>query len=220
MVRANTAAWRNGYCEARRSFLLGNRAEIRRRLKRMGFYGLTRCARILDFGCGDGNLIDFLKQEGFTDVIGMEPDPLLLQRRLERRDVILSRGPELPFKSASFDAIVSMAVLHHLPDLETLRKQVSEFYRILKPGASLFYTEPADTLVRRMLTPVLMSPLASLTRFSRQKKLMVLAERNTLNMWLGLERRFVEEYLVPAGFKVRRKSRRGLKTLLHLTRGG
>jgi len=186
----------------------------------MGVYDMARCARILDFGCGDGNLMDFLKEEGFTGVVGMEPDPVLLQRRLTRRDVILSRGPELPFKSASFDAIVSMAVLHHLPDLETLRKQVSEFYRILKPGGSLFYTEPADTLVRRMLTPILMSPLAQLTRFSRKKKLMMLAERDSLNMWLGLERRFVEEYLVPAGFEVRRQSCRGLKAFLHVTKEG
>ncbi len=48
---------------------------------------------------------------------------------------------ELPFADESFDLVLGHAVLHHLPDLD---RCFAEFYRVLKPGGTVFFAgEPS-----------------------------------------------------------------------------
>jgi len=50
---------------------------------------------------------------------------------------------ELPFADESFDLVLGHAVLHHLPDLD---RCFAEFFRVLKPGGTLFFAgEPSRT---------------------------------------------------------------------------
>src|SRR5689334_18151739 len=56
---------------------------------------------------------------------------------------------ELPFEDESFDLVLGHAVLHHLPDLD---RCFAEFFRVLRPGGTLFFAgEPSrsgDRLAR------------------------------------------------------------------------
>lgn len=210
----NTDSWHNGYVDAQRTFLVKNETGIRRRLNLMGVLSLPLDARILDFGCGTGEMMDFLHAEGFLDIVGLEPDERLVQHR-EKKNFVIGKGPELCFKDHVFDAVVSMGVLHHFDSMLALRRQVDEFHRVLRPGGALIYMEPTNTIVRKVLTPILMSPLVGLTQFSRQKRLMVLEEWETLKRWLSQEKSFPEQFVVPAGFEIRSCIRRPLKSFLH-----
>lgn|GEM_PF-1053296 len=95
-------------------------------------------ARVLDAGCGDGRNTHRIITDGFS-VTGVDYSPAALElchRRLDlagSHNYVLVRSDlsSLPFPPAFFDAIVCIEVLGHLTNL---RKVLSEFHRILRPG--------------------------------------------------------------------------------------
>ena len=210
----NPPSWYRGYLNAQRVFFQDNVKSTRTRLKKMGILDLPRVCRILDFGCGDGNLIHFLQSEGFYNVVGVEPDIRLVCEARSTGKAVAGIGENLPFKNRSFDTIISMAVLHHLRDYKALKRTMEEFIRLLRPGGLFCYCEPAETLSRSLLTLLLLSPVGLLTKFSRQKRKMVIAEQKTLNKWLKIEQRFPGSVMVPLGFHITFLERRALKTYL------
>lgn len=102
---------------------------------------------ILDAGCGGGrNLVYFLRC-GFA-VHGVDSTP---QAIAAVRSLAAHWAPELPaenfrpepveamsFPGASFDVVVSSAVLHFARDEEHFHSMVREMWRVLKPGGLLF----------------------------------------------------------------------------------
>lgn len=100
--------------------------------------------RVLEVGCGTGELLLLIKQRHpDVEVVGLDPDPKALaraRRKAERAavSVQLDRGfsHQLPYPAGSFDRVFSSFMLHHLePDEKatTLR----EVRRVLKPGGTL-----------------------------------------------------------------------------------
>jgi ubiquinone/menaquinone biosynthesis C-methylase UbiE len=63
----------------------------------------------------------------------------------------------LPFEEGSFDAVIAMHMLYHLPDPA---KGIAETYRMLKPGGFLAVTTSGARNMRKMyeLTTVFGSP--------------------------------------------------------------
>lgn len=95
---------------------------------------------ILDIGCGTGAMSRKLERWG--TVVSADFSTLALEfcarRDLRRRCV--ADAMRLPFASASFDAIVALDLLEHLPDDATA---LAEFIRVLKPGGRLLASVPA-----------------------------------------------------------------------------
>jgi ubiquinone/menaquinone biosynthesis C-methylase UbiE len=100
--------------------------------------------RILDIGCGTGNLAMLIKRlHPDAEVVGIDPDPKALaraQRKAGREalSVQLNRGfaEELPYPDASFDRVLSALMFHHLGP-EEKEKTLDEARRVLKPDGSL-----------------------------------------------------------------------------------
>src|SRR5262252_6733191 len=100
--------------------------------------------RVLDIGCGTGDLVTLIKRlHSDVDVAGLDPDPKALaraRRKAERAAVTiqLDQGfsDELPYPDASFDRVFSSFMLHHLQAGEK-EKTLREVQRVLKPGGSL-----------------------------------------------------------------------------------
>jgi hypothetical protein len=83
---------------------------------------------------------------------------------------------------------------------------------VVRPGGHLLVCEPSPTVVRRILTVLLDSPLASFFEFSRDKRRMVDLEADTLVPWLDGEPGFVAR-AADVGFELEHTARRPLHTL-------
>lgn len=110
-------------------------------LKKLGLEKKSRKIKLLDAGCGNGRLYDFLKNKPI-DYIGIDNNKNLL--KIAKQKYPLARFccadvTRLPFPNNSFDAVWCIAVLHHLPKVLHL-KAFKEFHRVLKPNGKLMLT--------------------------------------------------------------------------------
>lgn len=87
--------------------------------------------RILDLGCGDGQLTQRIAATG-ARMVGVDASPdMLAAARARGVDAREGRAESLPFADQSFDAVFSNAALHWVRDQDAMMSQVR---RVLKPG--------------------------------------------------------------------------------------
>jgi SAM-dependent methyltransferase len=105
--------------------------------------------RVLELGCGYGQLSVYLAKQG-ARVTGVDVGPNLVAaaRRLAEVDAVSADFDvldikTLPFESASADLVVGLAVLHHLSE-ENLTAALAETHRVLRPGGRALFTEPVE----------------------------------------------------------------------------
>jgi SAM-dependent methyltransferase len=105
---------------------------------------IPKNSRILDFGCGAGNAVYAMMDQGFTRVIGYDVKDYLELREPADRDrffVMAKEGSNLlPFEDCSFDLIISEQVLEHVKDQVTMHR---EMFRILRHGGYAVHEWPA-----------------------------------------------------------------------------
>jgi ubiquinone/menaquinone biosynthesis C-methylase UbiE len=95
-----------------------------------------RGGRLLDIGCGTGNILR-LARPHFSECVGVDLSTRLLGelRRRERLTVAASDAAFLPFRAESFDMVTMYALVHHLLDPEPVFRAA---WRVLKPGGRLY----------------------------------------------------------------------------------
>jgi len=108
--------------------------------------------RVLDAGCGNGNLLlRALKNEKSKaeakspalQIIGMDFSSNMLGRAAlraadeKRAGFLQGSVTSLPFQDQSFDRVVSSGVLTCLPNTQAAARALQEFYRVLKPEGVL-----------------------------------------------------------------------------------
>lgn len=62
--------------------------------------------------------------------------PGLASHQLPTADVLVADAMALPYKSGCCDAVLCIAVLHHISSVERRVKLLTELARLLKPGNS------------------------------------------------------------------------------------
>lgn len=101
--------------------------------------------KVLDFGCGNGRLLDFLEKKDI-EYTGVDiSNKLLTEAKNQSRGLginfqKISGLGSLPLESSSFNIVYAIAVLHHLPGREMRKRAVEEFYRILQPEGKVVIT--------------------------------------------------------------------------------
>jgi SAM-dependent methyltransferase len=91
--------------------------------------------RILEVGCGWGELAAWLARETGAEVVATDLSPRMVELARERGvQAELADVQELPFADASFDVVVAAWMLYHVPDLN---RGIAEFVRVLRPGGRL-----------------------------------------------------------------------------------
>jgi ubiquinone/menaquinone biosynthesis C-methylase UbiE len=98
--------------------------------------------QVLEVGGGTGANLPYYGP-AVDELTVTEPDPSMLvrlERKVDRRRVTVLRAPaeDLPFADASFDVVVSTAVLCSVDDQP---RAVRELRRVLRPGGTLLFAE-------------------------------------------------------------------------------
>jgi ubiquinone/menaquinone biosynthesis C-methylase UbiE len=95
--------------------------------------------RVLDVGCGAGNMILHLSRYG--SVVGIDNNPVPLEIAHQRGyDARLAHAEDMPFEDESFDLVTTLDVIEHCDDdLRILR----ECHRVCANGGLVAITVPA-----------------------------------------------------------------------------
>lgn len=120
------------------------------------FCGDVKGKKILDIGCGFGWYEKMAIEAGAKEVIGLEPEEKNFhQARKEspRARFVIGSALNLPFSDSSFDKVVILEVLEHLPK-GVENKVFSETFRVLKPKGELVVSTPNLHFLSCLLDPI------------------------------------------------------------------
>lgn len=95
---------------------------------------LAGARRILDIGCGDGQVSRLAAAQGAELVVGVDPtwnQVRVAQARGGGPAYLRAGAAQLPFPDASFDAVVACLVFEHIRDVDDA---IAEVARVLEPG--------------------------------------------------------------------------------------
>jgi SAM-dependent methyltransferase len=99
--------------------------------------------KILDLGCGDGQIARALAAQG-SEVLGVDPTQLHIDVATERGggpQYLLGGATKIPAGDESFDAVVACLVFEHIDQMD---EAMTEVARVLKPNGqfSFFLNHP------------------------------------------------------------------------------
>jgi len=94
---------------------------------------LAGAARVLDVGCGDGQISRLAARGGAELVVGVDPTWNCVSVAAARGGASFARGEAaaLPFADATFDGVVACLVFEHIRDVDAA---IAEVARVLQPG--------------------------------------------------------------------------------------
>ena len=97
--------------------------------------GEARPRRILEVGCGEGELAARMQSELAAEVIALDQSERMVElTRARGIDAIVGDVQQLPFADGEFDCALAAWMLYHVPDLD---RALSELARVLRPGGRL-----------------------------------------------------------------------------------
>ncbi len=93
---------------------------------------LAGAQRVLDVGCGDGQVSRLAARLG-AQVVGIDPTWNCVSVANQRGGGVFARAgaAQLPFADATFDAVVACLVFEHIRDVDAA---IAEVGRVLQPG--------------------------------------------------------------------------------------
>ena len=97
---------------------------------------------VLELGCGTGSFTRELARSG-ADVVAIDVSPELLEMARANSSepnvqYQIQNAYALSYSEGTFDSVVGSSVLHHLE----VEKALRDAYRVLKPGGTIYFTEP------------------------------------------------------------------------------
>lgn len=112
---------------------------------------LSKDAKILEIGCGNGFLLKGLHAKGYGNVFGVEPSTEAVEKSdpLIRKQIIADVLQPTTFKPETFDLICFFQVLEHMPDPDQFLKLC---YSLLSPGGFIVaFNHDAESLQAKIL---------------------------------------------------------------------
>jgi tRNA (uracil-5-)-methyltransferase TRM9 len=98
--------------------------------------------KVLDLGCGNGRLVDLLREKEI-DYVGVDNAERLIgaaKNKYPDNNFIVADSLNLPFPQDFFDKVFSIAVFHHIPSEEYRLKFLNEIKKVLKPKGQIILT--------------------------------------------------------------------------------
>lgn len=98
--------------------------------------------KVLELGCGTGYFTkEIVKTGASVTAIDISPDLIKIAKNTLKCNNVafkIENAFSTSFLDNSFDCVVGSSILHHLEINEAL----NEVFRVLKPGGSMYFTEP------------------------------------------------------------------------------
>ncbi len=118
--------WIEGFTE-------GADAEYEEQILPLAAAELAGARRVLDVGCGDGQVSRLVSTGGCPLVVGVDPTWNQIRVAAQRGGAAFARAgaASLPFAAASFDAVVACLVFEHIREVDAA---IAEVARVLQPG--------------------------------------------------------------------------------------
>jgi SAM-dependent methyltransferase len=129
---AHAAWWQEG-------FTAGADPEYEEQILPMAAAHLAGAQRVLDLGCGEGQVARLAVLGGATCVVGVDPTRAQVAQAAAR-----GGGPHygragagaLPFRDSAFDTVVACLVFEHIRDVDAA---IAEVARVLEPGGRFLF---------------------------------------------------------------------------------
>ncbi len=131
------------------------------------FADLKDGMKILDVGCGTGNLAATLKEHIDIESVGIDISFKMLQKARAKTLNVLCANVDfgLPFDDRTFDAVIGSYFLHYIKNIVAL---IEDCFRILKDGSRLvFLTSSHDQI--EQLHPVIREFFPSLVERDKER---------------------------------------------------
>jgi len=118
------------------------------------YFSVTESDKILDLGCGTGELSVFFPAQNYTG-IDIDPKNIKYATSHYKGKFLVADGKDLPFPDNSFSKILVVGVFHHLSDTDS-KEVINEIKRVLKPDGKFLVMEdtktknPITTLMHRL----------------------------------------------------------------------
>ncbi len=109
------------------------------------FFGnVSHGSTVLDIGCGNGAMAEFVSKKGFN-VVGLDINEEAISKNRKRKTnvqfVVGDITKRLPFERGTFDAVLLSFVLVNIISMKEREKLASEITRILKPRGIVWLNE-------------------------------------------------------------------------------
>lgn len=152
---------------------------------------VKRNSRIIDIGCGRGDMVKYLNLCGFYNVIGIDISDSLYDIELKEK-LFVGDARHLSFKDNSFDLVLMNGVLHHLNSIPEIEECLKEIKRVLKPNKRFYLREPMNTLFRRFGNFMIFTPLSNLFEYSRNMRVLHEEEWTEYTYWLRNQKEIIK----------------------------
>jgi SAM-dependent methyltransferase len=123
----NASWWIDGFTD-------GVDAEYEEQILPLAAEEMAGCRRILDIGCGEGQVSRLAKRIGAELVVGVDPTWNQVRVAAERGGgvhVARAGADGLPFADEQFDVVVACLVFEHIREVDAA---IAEVARVLRPG--------------------------------------------------------------------------------------
>ncbi|HVS85081.1 MAG TPA: class I SAM-dependent methyltransferase [Gaiellaceae bacterium] len=105
-------------------------------------------ARVLDVGCGRGNIAERVAAETAADVVGVDQSERMVElTRARGIEAVVGDVRRLPFEDGSFDCALAAWMLFHVDDVDAA---LAEIARVLTPGGRLVAATNSQSNMREL----------------------------------------------------------------------
>lgn len=153
------------------------------------FIPLEKEIVIVDFGCGNGQIIQEMKKiNPLANYVGLDVSGAALKSAEailpDCKFYKIEDGGKFPLNDDSADFIFSSEVIEHIYDTENAFKELA---RILKPGGKILLTTPYHGFIKNLLIILFafnkhFNPIGAHIRFFTKKTLLNLLNKNNLKV--------------------------------------
>jgi SAM-dependent methyltransferase len=129
---AHAGWWQEGFTE-------GADPEYEEQILPLAVAHLAGARRVLDVGCGEGQVARLATREGASHVVGVDPTAAQLVEAARRGGgpgYARAGAAALPFAARRFDAVVACLVFEHIADVDAA---IGEVARVLEPGGRFLF---------------------------------------------------------------------------------